>query len=730
MKLKRLAPWLVLLALLVAPARPARAHADLLQATPEFNASLERAPAQIELFFSEPIEAGFSTIKVLDATGKQVDSDDARVDASNPARMTVSLRSIPDGIYTVSWKALSLVDSHITAGAYPFAVGDVDPDALAAASAGQSTQLSTGEILFRWITYLAGAALIGGLLFRLLVWMPVADGFSPVALTEPNWRTPAVISLALLVAANILGFLVQVGQLIEEGLAVPWNPASTQLLFSTRYGLLWILRFVVVLIATRLTLQPTDRRHLWVGLGSLTLIPLTFSLGSHAAAEPQAFFPVSADLLHILSASFWIGGLISLIQSVTVLRAHDAERATRATARLIPRFSGLAVISVGALLITGVYAAVLRVGSFEALTSTLYGRVLLVKSLLALPLLMLGALNLLVTSKSMKAAADLSETGDRALVGRFRWLVTAEAVLGAAILLVAGVLTAIPPVQATATESTLRAAVASDDLDIGITVNPGQIGPNRFEVAIEESQGPLLGAREVSIEFIPLNVDLPATTVTLDEVGSGIYAAEGAFLSLPDEWLLQVAVRRDNQFDTFANFPFSVGVSQSQNIPWNQLTGALLLAGAGIFWFALQSFDLNARTRLVAVRLPALLLVIAAGWAYVLPVSASERFVNPIPPSAESVAQGEAIYRAHCIACHGPTGGGDGPLGLALNPPPANLIFHTEPGVHPDGQLFEWISFGFPDGSVMPAFEDTLSTDDHWHVVNYIRTFGADPKNE
>ena len=44
-----------------------------------------------------------------------------------------------------------------------------------------------------------------------------------------------------------------------------------------------------------------------------------------------------------------------------------------------------------------------------------------------------------------------------------------------------------------------------------------------------------------------------------------------------------------------------------------------------------------------------------------------------------------------------------------------------QPGVHTDGQLFEWITNGYP-GSAMPAFRDLLTDEQRWHLVNFIRT--------
>ena len=69
----------------------------------------------------------------------------------------------------------------------------------------------------------------------------------------------------------------------------------------------------------------------------------------------------------------------------------------------------------------------------------------------------------------------------------------------------------------------------------------------------------------------------------------------------------------------------------------------------------------------------------------------------------------------------GVSGAGDGPVGLTLNPPPADLTVHTAPGIHPDARLYDWITNGFR-GSVMPAFREQLSDEERWHLVNYIRT--------
>jgi mono/diheme cytochrome c family protein len=124
----------------------------------------------------------------------------------------------------------------------------------------------------------------------------------------------------------------------------------------------------------------------------------------------------------------------------------------------------------------------------------------------------------------------------------------------------------------------------------------------------------------------------------------------------------------------------------------------------------------------LGVGAPLTLLMIGLGIFHLLrPISIESAQVNPIAPNSESVAAGQALFTPNCVPCHGTSGKGDGPVGLALNPIPADLRQHAIPGVHTDAQLFEWISDGFP-GSRMPAFRSVLSDTDRWNLVNFLRT--------
>src|ERR1700690_2978085 len=140
---------------------PAHAHALLLRSNPAPNAVLAQPPAQVELFFSETVEPSLSTISVFDSSGKAVDLGDVRVDTNDPTRMTVSVGSLPNGVYTVAWKAISATDGHLTSGSFPFAIGNGNAAALAAQTTTTNAQLPASALISKWLMLASLALLVG-----------------------------------------------------------------------------------------------------------------------------------------------------------------------------------------------------------------------------------------------------------------------------------------------------------------------------------------------------------------------------------------------------------------------------------------------------------------------------------------------------------------------------------------------------------------------------------------
>jgi methionine-rich copper-binding protein CopC len=112
----------LLLSLLLSGPTPASAHAQLRSATPAAGASVDTAPAEVLVKFSEPLEASFSTVAVRDAVGKRVDKADAHLDPGDRTIIHVSLQPLAKGTYIVVWRALT-ADTHRTEGAFIFRVG-------------------------------------------------------------------------------------------------------------------------------------------------------------------------------------------------------------------------------------------------------------------------------------------------------------------------------------------------------------------------------------------------------------------------------------------------------------------------------------------------------------------------------------------------------------------------------------------------------------------------------
>lgn len=106
--------------------------------------------------------------------------------------------------------------------------------------------------------------------------------------------------------------------------------------------------------------------------------------------------------------------------------------------------------------------------------------------------------------------------------------------------------------------------------------------------------------------------------------------------------------------------------------------------------------------------------------AHDVPEEAAE-VPNPIEADEDSVGMGRMLYADNCAVCHGETGEGDGPTAESLDPAPADLHEDHVQDLS-DGALFYIISHGRPE-SAMPAWEGTLSEEERWHVVNFMRTF-------
>ena len=739
---------------LLSPGQKAQAHANLVRSTPEPNSVLDRAPARVTIWFTEPLEPSLSEIRVFDSIGASVDNGDSQVDPSDATVLSVSLAPVPNGTYTVAWKNVSTVDGHPTRGSFPFAVGQPISGAIPDSS-GQPLLPSPAEPVLRWLALLGVLAMVGGLTLDLLVTRPVfltraaPEMMRQLGATLASRTLLVMLAAAgLFLAASVAQLLLQVTVVHETSLPGAMGRPAMSVLADTRWGNLWLWRatltlaFAAVVAAplylnTRPGLGPENSRfQCSIRIFALVIggiILGTLSLTSHAAATPGIrTAALAADYLHLLAVAFWVGSLLHLALALPVVnRVLPSAHRRACLASLVPRFSVLGGLSLAVIIVTGVFGAWAQVTVFPAL-DTPYGVTLVAKVALILPLLLLAGVNFLWVRPRLGRHEDASQWLKRFVVG--------EALLAVLVLASVGVLTSLEPARQVASRQgvgapdPVRLQDTAEGASMLLEVVPARVGPNDVTLALEDRFGqPLTNATEVSLRLSYLEADLGEAAASLESSSPGIYSLEGAQLSIAGHWQAGLVVRRPDAFDARTTFRFEVeraGAAGSAAISPSPETGTLLLgASLGVLGLLFLGMGLPLggwfRPAGAGVMLPGLLgflvgmgLLVSSQFGQPNTEPDAEMVRNPIPPDRASLEAGQATYGLVCQSCHGAAGLGDGPGGAGLEPPPADLTVHVPH--HPDRELFRFIHDGIPETGMVPL-GGQLTDEEIWHIINYIK---------
>ena len=735
------------------------AHANLVRSEPAANSTLDASPDRITIWFTEPMEANFSEIRVLNSAGARVDNDDSQVDSNDLTVMSVSLPPLPDGTYTVAWRNLSTIDGHTLRGSFIFSVGEpLSSDTSLAAShqLGNAPLHSPYEPYIRWVVLLSALTLTGALAFELLVSAPVlvaAGTRSPLGRLRPRLRSRSqrLLWLALIVflAASGAQMLIQAATAFDIQISAAAGAPAIELLQQTGWGKIWQYRAGLAVLTAALFLLPLvmrfHRRHqerlvaavLWLALIASLGILLTISMTSHAAATIGiARYALANDMLHMTAAAVWVGGLMQLIANTPLFIHGISESARRhALSRLVRRFSVAAGISVVVLIVTGMYSAWAQVTDFAAM-QTPYGSALVAKVALIGALLLVAAVNLIWVRPRLRGSSTAA-----------RWLrrtVVVEIALAVLVILTVGFLTALEPARQVASRvlaSEQQALTFSDTVDgtgITLTVEPARVGQNTFIVRLQDRFGtPIDDATDVRLRVSYLDADFGEEPVPTVNIGGGEYELADSRMSIEGAYQAEILVQRPDAFDARAAFRFeiaSAGVDGgSAAIAPDAAKGRLYLGivlGLLGFLFLAASMPMGGWYNRAGALTMACGAVgfIAGAWLLIGAQSASEAQAivrNPIAPTSDSVAAGQVVYERYCQTCHGVNGRGDGPGAEGLEPPPADLSIHVP--LHGDADIFRFIANGI-EGTSMVALSDNLTDDEIWHVINFIRA-QADEQN-
>jgi methionine-rich copper-binding protein CopC len=112
--------WITAIAA-VALSSGAFAHPTLLASSPNSGANLNRPPNEVRLKFNEPVEGAFSSLRLIDATGKEIAADRAAIDEADPNALVLHLAQVASGAYTVRWSVVGR-DGHRVKGELGFSV--------------------------------------------------------------------------------------------------------------------------------------------------------------------------------------------------------------------------------------------------------------------------------------------------------------------------------------------------------------------------------------------------------------------------------------------------------------------------------------------------------------------------------------------------------------------------------------------------------------------------------
>lgn len=408
----------VVLASLALPAT-ASAHATMAAAEPAVQSRVDAAPGEVAIRFDQAVAIGAEPIEVLGEDGRVHNGPPVTRDRGRVVAVPVS--GLREGeSFTVRWRATS-ADGHTISGVYTVGIGIPAPPPTEAVGA---SGLTWRDDLARFGLFAALALVVGVLAFRLLV-LPAEV---PPALERRVHLLSTVAAFAA-IDIGILGFVLRSQNALQLGLVDLLYGDLEPFATGTRFGVAWMVTTFGFAVCAMLLVLAWTLDRTWLRLPVLALglaLLAAFPLSGHQATEPNAtLLGQLADWAHLVAAAIWVGGLVMLAAVVW----PTAPRLRRAA---FLRFSRLATVLVAVIVLAGTYVSIERLPAFGDLWGTSYGRVLLLKVVIACTALAWGGVHHLV----VRPRLERGEPGG----GRLGRSLAGESAVAMGVLLAAAVL--------------------------------------------------------------------------------------------------------------------------------------------------------------------------------------------------------------------------------------------------------------------------------------------------
>jgi copper transport protein len=447
-----------LLALFLSPA-PAWAHARLLRSEPAAGSRIGSIQF-IRLWFSERPEIALSSATLKNQSGQSFSLAAAVGNPNDPMQVSFAVTdSLPAGVYTLTWRTVAS-DGHPSHGAFGFVVlaaaaavppppraaipADTASGTASASTAGGPLQsdaaASPANSLARALSFAGIFLVIGVTVFNILV-VARAGRIGGVELAGKMESRAAVVGVgagAVVIASAFARILLE--SRMMSNMPDMQSMTMSDMAMHTRWGFAIELEIVAAFLALISFAVGVKRvRGAWLMASVFAMIlAFTPAMAGHAAASPRfTGLMIATDFLHVLGGAGWLGTLFCVMTiGVPIAMTLDVAERWQSIASLVNAFSPIALMSAGLVVASGAIASWLHLETISALWTTTYGRVLLIKLVLVVLTLTLGAYNFRTVQPQL-----VKEEG----AARLRKSAVLELGFGALILVVTGFLTGIAP---------------------------------------------------------------------------------------------------------------------------------------------------------------------------------------------------------------------------------------------------------------------------------------------
>jgi copper transport protein len=521
----------------------ALAHAVLQHTTPHQNSAVSSAPSSVRLDFNEPVEVSFGAVRVYDDQGRRVDSGKVGYPEGALSSVTVGVRrGLGRGVYTTTYRVVS-ADGHPVSGGFAFGVGEhvsarrgtpQVADLLERSAASATVEGAYGTA--RGLHYAALLLLVGAVFFRLLAW-PAGN--------STGWPGRVLLGAAIVgLLAALAGIALQgalgAGVTVRHALDSPVLQGS----LDTRSGHTWLLRsaawaFIVVFLALY-----RSARSRWETAGlalPVVLLVGTLPYAGHADTQSPRTLLIGADVLHVLAAGAWLGGLTLLLVCFWPRRQEDIDDAA---AEATSRFSRLALPAIVVLVAAGSAQAWFYLGSAGAFFDSTYGWALVAKIALLSIVVALAAAN-------RRRTSDLT-AGEIQTGPRLRRAMRAEVAFAVLVLAATATLVrAAPP-------ATIDDGPVVRELDLGplrlqLDIEPAVVGPNDYHLYLFDRRtgAQIDRVEQLTVRLVQRDKGIGPITLDVPRKGPAHYELRNSTLGVRGAWNATI-VARVSDFDEYS----------------------------------------------------------------------------------------------------------------------------------------------------------------------------------